>query len=160
MNLRSLLPFGDKRGDLFQTDLYPFTSLQREMDRLFDDFTRSWQTAGPKDFLPRTDVVERDDHIEITAELPGLEEKDVEVTLVDNILTVRGEKKVETKDENENRKLIERSYGSFTRSIELPDGIKPEDIKATMSKGVLTVTLPKPAKVEPEAKKIEVKTAA
>lgn len=158
MNLRSLLPFGDKRSEPARADT--FSTLQREIDRVFEEFTRGWPSLGARDFLPRTDVVERDDHIEITAELPGLEEKDVEVTLTDNILTVRGEKKAEREEKEGERRIVERSYGAFSRSIELPPGIGPDDIKASMAKGVLTVTLPKPAQAKPEAKKIEVKPAA
>jgi HSP20 family protein len=108
------------------------------------------------DPAPRMDVTEKNGIIEITAELPGLEEKDVEITLVDDVLTLKGEKKTEREEKSENRYLVERSYGAFSRSIELPEGVKPEDIKASMSKGVLTVTLPKPAQAVPEGRKIEI----
>jgi HSP20 family protein len=158
MNLRSLLPLGEKRGDVVGSD--PFSSLQREIDRVFQEFTRGFSGQAPGAFLPRTDVVERDGHLEITAELPGLEDKDVEVTLVDNILTVRGEKKAEREDKDGVRRVVERSYGAFTRAIELPPGVKPEDIKATMAKGVLTVTLPKPAAAEVQARRIDVQSVA
>jgi HSP20 family protein len=160
MNLRSLFSTGDTRSELARTDASPFSALQREIDRLFSDFTRGWPSLGGPDLAPRMDVTERDSEIEITAELPGLEEKDVEVTLVDNVLTLCGEKKAEKEEKDENRRIIERSYGSFSRSIELPAGINPEEIKATMKSGVLTVTLPKPAQSQAEPKKIEIKAAA
>ncbi|HEY6028485.1 MAG TPA: Hsp20/alpha crystallin family protein, partial [Pseudolabrys sp.] len=108
--------------------------------------------------VPSTDVTETDKEIEITAELPGLEEKDVQVNLADGVLTIRGEKNAEKEEKDKNYRLVERSYGSFERSIELPDGVKSEDVKATIAKGVLTVKVPKPAPAQ--AKKIEVKSAA
>ena len=160
MNVKSLLPFGTKRGELARGDSHPFTSLQREIDRVFADFTRGWPTLGGFQVAPRIDVTEREKEIAITAELPGLEEKDVKVELADNVLTISGEKKAEKEEKNDDRYIVERSYGSFARSIELPDGVDPENIKASMAKGVLTLTVPKPAVNQPEAKKIEVKAAA
>jgi HSP20 family protein len=92
--------------------------------------------------------------------MPGLERKDINISLEDDVLTIRGEKKVETKqdDKNKNYHVAERSYGVMVRAIQLPPGIDPAGIQATMSNGVLKVTIPKPAKAEP--KKIEVKEAA
>jgi HSP20 family protein len=160
MKLPSLLPIGRERGIAGQ----PFLSLQREIDKLFEDFSRGFPTmqtftAGNGGMvMPSTDVTENDKEIEITAELPGLEEKDVQINLADNVLTIRGEKKAEKEEKDKNYRLVERSYGSFERSIALPEGVKSEDIKATIAKGVLTVTVPKPAPAQ--AKKIEVKPAA
>jgi HSP20 family protein len=111
--------------------------------------------------VPSIDVAETDKAIEITAELPGLERKDVDISLEDNVLTIRGEKKVEQEqkdDKNKNYRLAERSYGVFYRVLELPTAIDPSSVQATMSKGVLKVTIPKPAR--PQAEKIEVKEAA
>jgi HSP20 family protein len=104
------------------------------------------------------DVTETDKQIEITAELPGLEEKDVQVNLADNVLTIRGEKKAEKEEKDKNYRLVERSYGSFVRSLQLPDGVDANAIKASIDKGVLKVTVPKPAPAQ--AKKIDVKAAA
>ena len=84
----------------------------------------------------------------------------MKVELADNVLTISGEKKAEKEEKNDDRYIVERSYGAFARSIELPDGVDPENIKASMGKGVLTLTVPKPAVNQPEAKKIEVKAAA
>jgi len=152
--------FGGKRGEL-APNVSPFLSLQREIDRVFSDFSRGFPAAGPGvDLVPRMDITEKNGTVTITAELPGLEEKDVEVTVVDNVLTLKGEKKAEREEKGENRYLIERSYGSFQRSLELPEGVKPEDIKASMTKGVLTVTLPKPRAAKPDAKKIKVLPAS
>jgi HSP20 family protein len=107
--------------------------------------------------MPSVDVTETDKEIEITAELPGLEEKDVQINLSDNLLTIRGEKKAEKEQKDKNYRIVERSYGSFERTLELPEGINAEAIKANISKGVLKVTLPKP--VPAQSKKIEVKSA-
>src|SRR5215813_3072527 len=99
MNLRSLIPIG-RSHDVARREYTPFWSLQREIDRLFDDFTRGFPsfssaTTGRHELLPAIDVVETDNDIELTAELPGLEEKDVQINLADNVLTIRGEKKSE-----------------------------------------------------------------
>ena len=103
-------------------------------------------------------MTETDKEIEITAELPGLEEKDVQINVADNVLTIRGEKKAEKEEKDKNYRLIERSYGSFERSLELPNGVNADAIRANIAKGVLKVTVPKPAPAQ--TKKIEVKSAA
>jgi len=163
MKMPSLIPVGREHNAFAQ----PFVSLQREIDRLFEDFTRGFPSLaggnggagnGNGLLMPSTDVVETDKEIEITAELPGLEEKDVQVNFADGVLAIRGEKKAEKEEKDKNYRLVERSYGSFERSIALPEGVKPEDVKATIAKGVLTVKVPKPAPAQ--AKKIEVKSAA
>ena len=159
MNLRSLMPIGRDRN-VTRSD-NPFMSLQREVDRLFDDFTRgfpAFSSAGAAELLPSVDVTETDKQIEITAELPGLEEKDVQVNVADNVLTIRGEKKAEKEEKDKTFRLVERSYGSFVRSLELPEGVNADAIKASIDKGVLKVTVPKPAPAQ--VKKIDVKTAA
>ena len=134
-----------------------FASLQREIDRLFDDFGRGWDrfTAAPN--FPKIDVTESDAEIEITAELPGLEEKDIEISVADNQLTVSGEKRVESERKDKNCTISERSYGAFSRTLALPPGVDPAAIKATVAKGVLKVNVPKPASAK--AAKIEVKSA-
>ena len=185
MNLRSLIPQRD-RASLARPEANPFGSLQREVDRIFEGFSRGLpmfaMPAMPTmmNIVPKVDVAETDKEIEITAELPGLERKDVEISLEDDVLTIRGEKKTESaqdakdndakdnkdkdakKDngggENKNYHLTERSYGVFLRVLQLPPGIDPSTIEATMSNGVLKITIPKPAKAQ--AKKIEVKEAA
>ena len=159
MHLRSLIPVGRERS-VARSD-NPFMSLQREIDRLFDDFTRGFPTLpslGTTELLPSMDVTETDKQIEITAELPGLEEKDVQVNVADNVLTIRGEKKAEKEEKDKAYRLVERSYGSFVRSLELPEGVNADAIKASIEKGVLKVTVPKPAPAQ--VKKIDVKAAA
>jgi HSP20 family protein len=143
--------------------------LRREVDRVFEEFSRGlpmFATPTMMNIVPSVDVAETDKEIEITAELPGLERKDVEISLEDDVLTIRGEKKSESvqdnkKDkgsDNKNYHLTERSYGVFYRVLQLPPGIDPSTVKATMSNGVLKITIPKPARAQ--AKKIEVKEAA
>jgi len=158
MNLKSLLPIGRDRG-VARSD-NPFISLQREIDRLFDDFTSGFPALGngKAEMLPSMDVSETDKEIEITAELPGLEEKDVQINVADNLLTIRGEKKAEKEETDKNYRLIERSYGSFERTLQLPDGVNADAIQATIAKGVLKVTVPKSAPAQ--VKKIDVKAAA
>jgi HSP20 family protein len=158
MNLRSLAP-SRERSNIARPEFGLFGSLQREIDRLFDDFAHGF--GGQGNLLPSMDVTESDKEIEIAAELPGLERKDVDISIEDNVLTIRGEKKIEReeKDEkNKNYRLAERSYGVFYRVLELPNGIDPSKVQASMSNGVLKIKIPKPARSE--AKKIEVKEAA
>jgi HSP20 family protein len=160
MNLKSLFSAGETSNAPAPTEANPFAALQHEIDRLFSDFGKSWPTFGASDLTPRMDVTERENEVEISAELPGMEQKDVEITLSDDVLTIRGEKKAEKEEKAENRHIVERSYGLVSRSVQLPSGIKPEDIQATMANGVLKITLPKPALAEQEPKRIDIKTAA
>jgi HSP20 family protein len=178
MNLRTLMPFSDNRATAIRPEVSFFGPLQREIDRLFDDFARLTTLGAPgsqnqqgsqdqqgsqnlvQNLVPRLDVTEADNEIVITAEMPGLERKDVEISIDDDILTIRGEKKVEAQegDKDKNYQVAERAYGVFLRMIQLPPGIDPSKIQAVMSKGVLKITLPKPARSE--TRKIEVKEAA
>jgi HSP20 family protein len=158
MSLKSLIPIARDRSAVGQS-FHPFAGLHRELDRMLEDFGRfpSFGSLETKGLMPATDVVETDKEIEITAELPGLEEKDVQIDLSDNVLTIRGEKKAEKEEKDKNYRLVERSYGSFYRSLELPAGVDANAVKATIANGVLKVTVPKPAPAQ--AKKIEVKPA-
>ena len=157
MTLKSLIPVGGERG-VTRPGSNPFFALQQEIDRLFEGFTRGFAGFPSRDVMPSMDLSETDKEIEITAELPGLEEKDIQLNVTDNVLTIRGEKKNEREETKKDYHLVERSYGSFTRTVQLPDGVNPDSIKAVMSKGVLKVTVPKPAPAQ--TKKIDVKTAA
>jgi HSP20 family protein len=157
MNLKSLIPIGRDRS-VTRPEFNVFDTLQREIDRVFADFSRGFPMLDPRQLAPSIDVTETDKEIEITAELPGLEEKDVQIDLVDNILTIKGEKKAEKEEKDKSYRLVERSYGAFARSVELPAGINPDAIKANIAKGVLKVSVPKPAPAQ--TKKIAVKTAA
>lgn len=135
-----------------------FGSLQREIDRLFEDFSPTFLgREGAPEVRCKMDLAETRDGLELTVEVPGMDEKDVQVSVSDGMLTVSGEKRFEKQQTDRNYRFVERGYGAFSRSIDLPPGVKAEDIKADLAKGVLKVTVPTPAK--PEAKKIEVKSA-
>jgi len=149
----------------------PFESLRREIDRLFDDFHPfDWRLpsrmlgAAPRvaraewQVAPAMDLVEKDDAYEITAELPGLDEKNVEVKLANRTLTIKGEKSEDKEEKQKDYYLAERRYGSFQRSFQLPENIDAEKIDAQFAKGVLTVKLPKTAESKNAEKKIAVKT--
>jgi HSP20 family protein len=157
MTLKSLIPVGTERA-VTRAASDPFSALQREIDRLFEGFSRSFSGFPMRDVMPKMDVSETDKEIEVIAELPGLEEKDIQLNLSDNMFTIRGEKKNEREEKEKDYHLVERSYGSFTRSVQLPDGVNADGIKAVMSKGVLKVTVPKPAPAQ--AKKINIQAAA
>ena len=156
MNTKSVIPVGTQRA-ITRRETNPFYLLQQENDRLFEGVTRNIPGFATTT-MPSMDISETDKLIEITAELPGLEKKDVELNVADNVLTIRGEKKNEREEKNNDYHLVERSYGSFSRSVELPSGVKLEDISAEMGNGVLKVTVQKPA--PKQAKQIEIKTAA
>ena len=138
----------------------PFILLRREIDSLFDNFF-SGVNRGPFEnrqgiFNPKVDVTETDKDIKVRAELPGMDEKDVEVSLNKDTLTIRGEKKAEKEHEGKAYYRMERSYGSFSRTIPLPVEVDTDKIEAQLKKGVLTVTLPKSAKAVDKTKKISV----
>jgi HSP20 family protein len=142
-------PFGGlrRRSDFFG-DL---TDMQQEMNRLFDEFfgeRRAGVTEGQ--WMPAVDVSETDTELMVRAELPGMTHDDIEVNLQDNVLTLKGEKKQEKKEDKENFHRLERSYGSFTRSFSLPAGVTQEDIKASFKDGILKVSLPKTEEVKPK----------
>lgn len=123
----------------------PFSLLQQEIDRVFDNFA-SWRGGLETfPFSPSMEVSETDKSIEISTELPGMDQKDIEISIANDILTIRGEKKAEKEEKDKNYRLVERSYGAFERSLALPPGVNADAVKASMSKGVLKVTLPKPA---------------
>ena len=154
---RSYLP------SFFGRDDDPFGSLFREVQKTFEDFSRRSPLAGlGSDMLaPRIDIAESKDAIDLTAELPGVDEKDVDVTLADGVLTIRGEKMAERdeKDKDKNWHVVERSYGSFSRTISLPFDPDSAKVEANFEKGVLHIHLPKPAEVAKKQQKIEVKKA-
>lgn len=153
----------------------PFEALHREIDRLFDmvggrswrlpinrsasEFGLSWPAGKNGSMIPAVDIAEKDKEYEITAELPGLSDKDVEVKLSSGELTIKGEKKDEKEEREKDYYLSERHYGSFVRSFRLPEGVDADKIEAAFTKGVLTVKLPKSAEAQKNEKKITVKTA-
>ena len=148
----------------------PFDTLRRQVDRLFADFERPWHLPfsrhgletsplwqGGPNRMPAMDVVEKENSFEITAELPGLNEKDVEVKLAGNSLIIKDEKRQDHKEERDGYHLSERSYGSFQRSFALPEGVDRDKIDATFGKGVLRLSLPKQPGTADNTKKISIK---
>jgi HSP20 family protein len=152
---RSYLP------SFFGRDDDPFGSLFREVQKTFEDFSRRSPVAGlgSDTLAPKIDIAESKDAINVTAELPGVEEKDVDVTLADGVLTIRGEKKSERdeRDKDKSWHVVERSYGSFSRTISLPFDPDPAKVEAKFDKGVLHIHLPKPVEMAKKQQKIEIK---
>ncbi len=133
--------------------------LRREMDRLWEDyFAPRFRGLLPEgEWAPAVDVSESDDKVTVKVELPGLDAKDIDISVTGEVLTVKGEKKSEREEKKENYHLVERSYGSFSRALKLPATVEVDKIEAKYEKGVLTVACPKKEPVKPKA--IEVKTA-
>lgn len=153
----SLIPF--KQSTVSRQAYDPFFSLRDEMDRLFDAFSLQ-MPASPRSEAALNfslDVSENDKEIAIHAELPGVDEKNIDVQLHGDVLTIRGEKSQEKEDKQRNYHLIERRYGSFARSIRLPFEPKDSDVKASFKQGVLNLVVTKPVENKPSPKKIEVK---
>lgn len=160
LDLRSLVPWAGRSTTPATRDTDPFAAMRREMERMFEDaFGRSFMTGTTAMTMPRMDVQETDKDIEVTVELPGVDEKDVTIDLTGDLLTIKGEKKEEHETKDEGRHLVERSYGSFARSVRLPYVIDTDTAEATFDKGVLTVRLPKPAEARTAPKRIEIKKA-
>jgi len=153
----------------------PFESLRREVDRLFDDFgggfwrapfrrsvfdmAPSWGGGATWPTVPAVDMTDTEKTYEITAELPGIDEKNVEVKVANGVLSIKGEKREEKEEKKKDYYLRERNFGSFERSFQVPDGVDTDKIEASFKKGVLTVTLPKKAEAQAAAKKIDIKAA-
>lgn len=151
---------------------HPFEALHQEIDRLFDDF--SW--GRPRLSFPRipsmapffqgdfelkiaSELTEDDKAYRVNVELPGMEEKDIELSVSDNTVTIKGEKKSEKEESKKDYHYSERSYGAFRRSFALPEGVDADKIEATMKSGVLTVVLPKSAESQKKSRKVEIKSA-
>jgi HSP20 family protein len=152
---------------------WPFESLREEIERVFEDFGMGFWRPSPLRrwaepllrremtwrTMPAVDVVESEKAYEITAELPGMDEKAIEVKVTDGYLTIKGEKQEEKEEKKKDYYLHERHFGSFERSFDVPESVDLSKIEATFKKGVLTVTLPKKAEAQKPTKKIEVKAA-
>jgi HSP20 family protein len=150
MSVRDLIPWGRQTSSnqapvpYRESEMTPFFGLRREIDRLFDDMFRMPSLAGlGATAWPSVEVSDSEREIRVSAEIPGLSEKDVELTVHDGVLSIRGEKKSETEDKN--RGYSERWYGRFERRIALPSGVEEDKAEASFRDGVLTVTLPKSA---------------
>lgn len=165
--LGSLIPWRDRNAVSRQEDAPydPFVSFRREVDSLFDDFFKGAFSSLPAAYTgspvaPTIDVEDNEKDVVVTAELPGLDEKDFEVTLTGDVLTIKGEKK-DSQEENRNgARYVERRYGAFQRSLRLPFEAGDQDVEANYDKGVLTVRVPKPADLTREPKRIAVRSAS
>jgi HSP20 family protein len=128
------------------------SSLQQEMNRLFNGFFDTPRAAGGNGvarFIPAMDLVETDDHFVLRADLPGLREADVKIELEDNVLSISGERKSDHEERKDGYYRIERSFGAFSRSLTLPEGVNAEAIEAGFENGVLEVKIPKPEQRKP-----------
>jgi len=168
MSVRDLIPWN--RGNNQVPSLYrrddidPFLSLHRDVNRLFDEVLRGFGTpslfnemAPRNGTWPRVEFSENDKEIRVMAEVPGLEEEDVEVLLEDGVLTLRGEKKSEAEDKDQ--QFSERYYGRFERRIGLGREVDEDKVVATFKNGLLTITLPKTEKAQANAKRIAISSA-
>ena len=162
MKGKSWLPtlWGGKNRD-------PFASMRQQMDEFFEDMSSPFKLTRSEDNIlltPRIDVSETDKELRVTAELPGVEQKDLSVTLTGDVLTIAGEKHSSSEEKSGDKEpvyhRVERSYGSFQRAMTVPYEIDPAKVEAKFKDGVLTVTLPKPAEVQRKSKQIEIKKAA
>ncbi|WP_407150544.1 Hsp20/alpha crystallin family protein [Bradyrhizobium sp. ORS 86] len=161
MAMTDLIPWGRGRNVPAQRggDVNPFLALHREMNRLFDDVFRGFDHAPFGEFLersmgwPNIEVSETDKDIKVAADLPGLEEKDVEVELANGLLSIKGEKKTETEDKD--RRFSERYYGRFERRIPI-DNVDQDKVSAAFKNGVLTVTMPKLPEAQSKVKRIAI----
>lgn len=161
-----LKPWTPEGRERLLTDMNTrMSNLQREFNQLFDRVATGWQ-SNPlvlesekffNRFIPSINVRENDKEIVVTAELPGLEEKDIHVTHSDNELILEGDKKIEKRDPKDTDHIIESSYGSFRRIIGLPATIDLTKIDAKFKNGILTITLPKSEKAKDNVKKVEIK---
>ena len=147
-------------------DLHPFPAFRRDMERLFEDFFSVFGMPARSDgqqpampgavIVPRMDVSETDNEIRITADLPGIQEKDIEITLADDVLTIRGETKTEREETKEDFHLMERAQGAFARSLRLPFPVDASAVKAGFKDGVLSIVIPKPKEVRDKVQRIAV----
>jgi HSP20 family protein len=164
MPIKDLVPWGRGRELAVRRDedtTNPFLTLHHEMNRLFDDAFRSFDTGlgfGDRPFRrgsgwPNIEVSDGTNEVKISAELPGLEEKDVDVQLADGVLTISGDKKTEIEDKD--RLFSERYYGRFERRIPVDD-IDPDKVKASFKNGVLTVTLPRLSTARSKVRRIAI----
>jgi len=164
MNVRDLVPWSRNSGSTrdvpaLREPASPVLTLHREMNRLFDDILRDFDTPlwGASKSWPQIEVEETETEYRVTAELPGLEEKDVEVLVQDGVLTLRGEKRAERQDRA--RAFSERVYGRFERRLAL-DGVDEDQVKASFHNGLLTITATKTAQSRSSVKRIPINQKA
>jgi len=155
----NLIPWRNKREDTGGgvREAHPLARLRDEMDHAFERFWHDPWSASLADVFPsrsglglRMNLAESENDITLTAELPGVDPKDVDISVSNNVLTIRGEKKEEKEDKKRNYHYVERSYGSFHRSVQLPNSADPDKVDASYKNGILTVTLQKRPDAKPK----------
>lgn len=150
----------------------PFETLRQEMERMFDDFRADFggspfrrgrlslepffKREWGRSLSPAVDIVEKDNAYEVTAELPGMSDKDIEVKLAGGMLTIKGEKSEEKEEKKKDYYVSERRYGSFQRTFPVPEGVDSDKLEASVKNGVLTVTMPKSQEAKKKERKIAV----
>ena len=134
-----------------------FSTLQDRMNRLFrESFEGQEQSLSTSSFAPAVDVYEDEHNVALKIEVPGIDEKDIDIRVENNLLTVHGERKIEKEEKEENFRRVERQYGSFTRTFTLPNTVDTENVQANYDKGVLKINLPKKAEAKPKQIKVNV----
>lgn len=171
--MSNLIPWKRRKNDPVvprrPEEFNPFVHLHRQMNDLMERFFHDWEApidssvpsplAGASGFnTPAIDVTETDDELQVTADLPGMNEKDVEVELDEQALVLRGEKRMDREEKKRNWHISERSYGSFQRTIPLPSGLDPARIRASFKNGVLTVRLPKTLEAKSRRRTIDIES--
>jgi HSP20 family protein len=164
MEVKSLTP-ASRWSNMMSSVADPFVSLRRDMDRMFESFAQSWgapaELAGSTFLAPKVNVAETEAGLEITAEMPGIDQKDIEIDLTDGVLTLKAEHTAEKKEDDEKKRyhLVERSHGAYLRRFTLPFEADVEKAEAAFDKGVLTVHVPRAATMAKPTHKIAIKAA-
>ena len=169
MKVRDLIPWSSAKRDVAtqHQDTSPVRALQLDINRAFDDFWRAFQLPMPSAWdegpdglaVPSVDVRDTGKAVEVVAELPGMQEADIDVSVADGALTIRGEKKSEREEKDKGYLLRERSFGSIERVIPLPDGLDVNSANAAFKNGVLTITIPRTQETQAAVKRIAVQQA-
>jgi len=144
------------RHPVYIRPFFGFRGFRGDLDRVFTEFIGDNTEERLGVFNPAVDLVDTGESLQVKVELPGVKKEDVQITLKDDVLTIKGEKKVEREEKDENRYYVERSYGSFSRTLTLPTPVKTDEIKAGFEGGILEITLPKDEKVKAREIKVEV----
>ncbi len=165
MSIKDLIVRNQRNNEVVESDsFFPFSSFSKDINRMFEDFFGDFGSLsnsffrGDRSsfFTPKVNVSENDEQIDVSAELPGMDEKDIQVSLSENILTIKGEKKKDEEKKGKDFHHIERNYGSFQRTIKMPSEIVNDKIKASFKNGVLNVILPKSEKAKDKVRTIKV----
>lgn len=169
MQIKDLIPWGrdketSRTSDSGQSS-NPLVSLQRDINHVFEDFWRKVENGWNGGdtvvgmYGPNTDITDTDTSVDVSVELPGMTENDIEISMSGNAMTIRGEKKIEHEEERKGIYMSERHYGAFYRTVPLPAGVDPDKAEAQFKNGVLTVSLPKTKESLANIKRIPVKAA-